>query len=113
MVHQHATMAALFGVVVIAVWLLLRHRDAPARLLEPLTVLGVLMAAQGLIGSVQYELRLPGDMVWVHVSLATATWLVVLWAVAAAGRLVPSSTRVPATDVGPAERSLEVAGRAG
>ena len=52
-------------------------------------MLGVLLAAQGLVGSVQYELSLPTDMVWVHVTLATLSWLVVLWAVAAAGRLVP------------------------
>ncbi len=39
-------------------------------------MLGVLLAAQGLVGSVQYELHLPTDMVWVHVSLATITWLV-------------------------------------
>ncbi len=93
-VHQHATIAALFGVAVIAVWLLQRRRGAAEDALEPLTVLGVLLAAQGLVGSVQYELHLPADMVWVHVGLATATWLAVLWAVAAAGRLVPR--RAPA-----------------
>jgi cytochrome c oxidase assembly protein subunit 15 len=87
-VHQHATIAALFGVAVIGVWLLQRRRGASQRTLEPLTVLGVLMAAQGLVGSVQYELRLPSEMVWVHVSLATLTWLALLWSVAAAGRLV-------------------------
>ncbi len=58
-------------------------------------MLGVLLAAQGLIGSVQYELKLPTDIVWVHVALATVTWVVVLWAVAAAGRLV--AARAPAT----------------
>jgi len=42
------------------------------------------------VGSVQYELRLPTDMVWVHVTLATLTWLTVLWSAAAAGRLLPS-----------------------
>jgi cytochrome c oxidase assembly protein subunit 15 len=47
------------------------------------------MAAQGLVGSVQYELRLPAEMVWVHVGLATFTWLALLWSVAAAGRLIP------------------------
>ena len=56
-------------------------------MVEPLTVLGVLLAAQGLVGSVQYELRLPSDIVWVHVGLATVTWLALLWAVAAAGTL--------------------------
>ena len=88
-IHQHATIAAIFGVAVIGVWFLHRHRGASADMLEPLTVLGVLLAAQGLIGSVQYELHLPTDMVWVHVSLATITWLVVLWAWAAEGSLVP------------------------
>jgi cytochrome c oxidase assembly protein subunit 15 len=99
-VHQHATIAALFGVAVIAVWLLQRRRGASGRVLEPLTVLGVLMAAQGLVGSVQYELRLPAEMVWVHVSLATFTWLALLWSVAAAGRLVPRElpAAVPALD---------------
>lgn len=57
-------------------------------------MLGILLAAQGLVGSVQYELALPADMVWVHVGLATATWLVLLWSIAAAGRLVPR--KVPA-----------------
>ena len=88
-VHRHATIAALFGIAVIGVWLLQRRRGASQEALEPLTVLGVLLAAQGLIGSVQYELRLPTDMVWVHVTLATLSWVVVLWAVAAAGQLVP------------------------
>jgi heme a synthase len=95
-VHRHATIAALFGVAVIAVWLLRRHRGVSEDALEPLTVLGVLLAAQGLIGSVQYELRLPTDIVWVHVALATASWVVVLWAVAAAGTLVPRTQAVPA-----------------
>ena len=71
-IHEHATIAAVFGVAVIAVWLLRRRRGADQDVLEPLTVLGVLLAAQGLVGSVQYELKLPTDMVWVHVTLATA-----------------------------------------
>jgi len=94
LVHRHATIAALFGVVAIAVWLLHRHRGASERGLEPLTVLCVLLAGQGLVGSVQYELHLPSDMVWVHVALATATWITILWAVAAAGRLVPRTVPV-------------------
>ena len=85
MVHEHATIAALFGVTVIGAWFLCRRRGAAGKLLEALTVLGVLLAAQGLVGSVQYELRLPTDIVWVHVGLATAGWLAVLWAVALAG----------------------------
>ena len=114
-VHRHATIAALFGVAVIAVWLLARRRGED-RVIEPLTVLGVLMAAQGLVGSVQYELRLPSDIVWVHVGLATATWLALLWAVAAAGRLLPRESSVLSPEHPldtPEVRELEPAGRAG
>lgn len=97
-VHQHAAIAALFGVAVIGVWFLRRHRGAGADALEPLTVLGVLLAAQGLVGSVQYELRLPTDMVWVHVVLATITWLVVLWAWATEGSLAPRRVAMEASE---------------
>ncbi|HWE58686.1 MAG TPA: COX15/CtaA family protein [Solirubrobacteraceae bacterium] len=87
-VHQHATIAAIFGVATILVWLLKRKRTSGALdPLEPLTVLAILLAAQGLVGSVQYELKLPAEMVWVHVGLATATWLVSLLAVAVEGRI--------------------------
>jgi cytochrome c oxidase assembly protein subunit 15 len=110
-VHEHATIAAVFGVAVIGVWLLHRHRDANSRMLEPLTVLGVLLAAQGLVGSVQYELKLPSDMVWVHVTLATMTWLTLLWAVAVAGRLAPRSVEVLTRDSLGGSRDLELAGR--
>jgi cytochrome c oxidase assembly protein subunit 15 len=97
-VHRHATIAALFGVAVIGVWLLRRHRGAGQDALEPLTVLGVLLAAQGLVGSVQYELSLPTDIVWVHVALATLSWVVLLWAVAAAGLLVPRTAVVSSNE---------------
>jgi heme a synthase len=98
-VHRHATIAALLGVAVIAVWLLRRHRGASQDVLEPVTVLGVLIAAQGLVGSVQYELRLPSDMVWVHVGLATFSWLAVLWAAASVGRPAPRRVAVEAAEL--------------
>jgi heme a synthase len=97
-VHQHATIAALFGVAVIGVWFLRRRRGATGAALEPLTVLGVLLAAQGLVGSVQYEMHLPAEMVWVHVSLATITWLAVLWAWATEGSLAPRRITVQETE---------------
>ena len=107
-IHQHAAIAALFGVAVIGVWVLRRHRGAGADALEPLTVLGVLLAAQGLVGSVQYELHLPTDIVWVHVSLATVTWLVVLWAWATEGSLAPRRVTVAAEESRPTtSRELE------
>ena len=94
-IHRHATLAAILGVGVISVWLLRRRRGASAETLEPLTALGLLLAAQGLVGSVQYELHLPSDIVWVHVTLATLSWLAVLWAVAEAGRLAPRAVMLP------------------
>ena len=111
-IHQHATIAAVFGVAVIGVWFLRRHRGASADELEPLTVLGVLLAAQGLVGSVQYELKLPSEMVWVHVSLATFTWLTMLWVVAAAGRLAPRAVELPVSERAAGARGgLELVGR--
>jgi len=87
-VNLHATAAVIFGVATILVWLLKRGRTGTAlNPLEPLTVLGILIAAQGLVGAVQYELKLPAEMVWVHVCMATVTWLVTLWAIATEGRI--------------------------
>ena len=86
-VNQHATIAAVFGVLTILVWMLKRKRAGQLDPLEPLTLMGVLIAAQGLIGAVQYELKLPAQMVWVHVVMATCTWAVTLWAVATEGCL--------------------------
>jgi cytochrome c oxidase assembly protein subunit 15 len=110
-VHRHATIAALFGVIAIAVWLLHRHRGTGEGVLEPLTVLCVLLAGEGLVGSVQYELHLPADMVWVHVTLATLVWVTVLWAVAAAGRLAPRAVPQFSDELQATARGLETAGR--
>jgi heme A synthase len=50
-----------------------------------------LLACQGVVGGVQWALKLPGEIVWAHVALATITWLAMLWTVATAGRLEPRS----------------------
>jgi cytochrome c oxidase assembly protein subunit 15 len=106
-IHRHAVIATLLGLTVILAWLLARRRAGDARLVEALVVAGVLMASQGLVGSVQFELHLPADMVWVHVALATLTWIALLWAVACAGRLTPRRAPVPAPRGAPAgERPL-------
>jgi cytochrome c oxidase assembly protein subunit 15 len=97
-IHQHAAIAALFGVAAVATWLWQRRRHVPENVLEPLTVVCILLAAQGLVGSVQYELHLPADMVWVHVLLATATWVSLLWTIAVNGRLAPRSARAPVVE---------------
>jgi len=101
-VHQHATIAVIFGVLTIFTWLLKRRHVPALDPLEPLTILAILLAAQGLVGSVQYQLKLPGEMVWVHVLLATLTWMVSLWAVAVEGSL-PIRGTVP-DNLGPDDR---------
>jgi cytochrome c oxidase assembly protein subunit 15 len=88
-IHRHATLASLLGLGVILAWFLAKRRAEDRDLADTLMVAGVLMAAQGLVGTVQYELALPADIVWVHVTLATVTWIALLWCVGVAGRLAP------------------------
>ena len=73
----------------IGAWLLLRRPGGDRRALRPLGATIGLLALQGVVGGVQWELKLPTEIVWVHVALATATWLAMLWTVATAGRLEP------------------------
>lgn len=108
MVERHGALAAIFGVAAVAVWFILRREGGDRRALRPITVLIGLLAAQGVVGIVQYALKLPGEIVWVHIALATATWLSVLWAVGAAGRLEPRT--VAAGDEEAHGRELVAAG---
>jgi cytochrome c oxidase assembly protein subunit 15 len=89
MVDRHGTMAAIFGLAAVGVWFLLRRRDGDRRALRPLTVMIAMLGFQGVLGVLQYELKLPAGLVWVHVASATVTWMTVLWTVASAGRLEP------------------------
>jgi cytochrome c oxidase assembly protein subunit 15 len=85
-IEQHARLATLLGLVAVGLWFLARHRGVPAQQRAPLTLLCWLLAAQGLIGGVQYELELPAEIVWVHVLLAASTWVAILWVFAATDR---------------------------
>jgi heme a synthase len=89
MVQRHGAIAAAFGVAAVAVWLIQRRPGGDRRAQRPLTVLCLLLLAQGVLGIAQYHLHLPAGMVWAHIALATGSWLTTLWAVAAAGRLAP------------------------
>ena len=90
-VQRHSAIAATFGLAAIAVWLLLRRPGGDVRARRPLDVVLGLLALQGAVGGVQWALELPSELVWLHVALATATWIAMLWTVAAAGRLRPRS----------------------
>lgn len=88
-VQRHAAIATVFGLAAIGAWLLLRRPGGDRRALRPLGAMIGLLALQGVVGGVQWELKLPTEIVWVHIALATATWLTMLWTVATAGRLEP------------------------
>jgi len=92
-VQRHSAIAALFGIAAIAVWLLLRRPGGDERAIRPLTAVIALLALQGAVGGIQWALELPSELVWLHVTLATLTWLAMLWTVATAGRLEPKDAR--------------------
>lgn len=93
-IKQHGRLATLLGVAAVVVWLLLRRRGTDPGQRRAVTAVCVLVATQGAVGGTQYALELPAEIVWLHVALAALTWLALLWAVAAAGRLAPA--RAPA-----------------
>jgi len=92
-VQRHSAIATVFGLAAIAVWLLLRRPGGDGRALRPLTAVIALLALQGVVGGIQWALELPSELVWLHVTLATLTWLTMLWTVATAGRLEPRGAR--------------------
>jgi heme a synthase len=100
-VQRHSAIAAFFGLAAIAVWLLLRRPGGDRRATRPLAVVIGLLALQGAVGGLQWLLELPSELVWLHIALATGTWLAMLWTVATAGRLAPHEN-APAP-AGPAE----------
>jgi heme a synthase len=92
-IHRHGEIALAFGLVALTVWWL-AHRAKSASAADPLVrrcaiVTCALIALQGIVGLDQYKTHLPTELVWVHVSLASLTWVSVLWTACAAGRLQP------------------------
>ncbi len=86
-IHRHAEIAFVFGLAAVGLWWLARRRGADVVVRRAATALCVLIALQGAVGLDQYETHLPTELVWVHVALATATWLAALWTAYAAGPL--------------------------
>ncbi len=88
-IHQHGRIATVLGLAAVAVWFLLRRRDAEHEVRQAMTLVCVLLAVQGAVGAIQYQLELPAEIVWIHVALAACLWLSLLWATAAASSLAP------------------------
>jgi heme a synthase len=83
-IHGHA--AAAMGVAAVALWLVARRLGATRTLMRALTAVAVLLAAQGILGLIQYHNALPAEIVWAHVSLAAILWLALVFSWLAAGR---------------------------
>ncbi len=108
-VQRHAAIATVFGLAAIGVWFLLRRPGGDRRAVRPLTAVLGLLALQGVIGGVQWALKLPTELVWVHVALAVTTWLAMLWTVAAAGRLEPRGAQRSEAEGGKSPAAVEPA----
>jgi heme a synthase len=104
-IHRHGEIAFVFGLAALAVWWLARRRRAAdPTLRRALTALCVLIALQGVVGLDQYETHLPSELVWVHVGLASLSWIATLWAACAAGPAAPSVEPAPERQVTPRAR---------
>lgn len=88
-IHRHAEIAFVFGLIALGVWWLAQQREADRIVQRYATITCGLIALQGAVGLVQYETHLPTELVWIHVSLASLTWLSVLWTACAVGRPQP------------------------
>jgi cytochrome c oxidase assembly protein subunit 15 len=107
LIDRHGVLAAGLGVLAIACWWVARSRGADPGLVHRLARVCLLMAAQGVLGVVQYQLEVPAEMVWVHVALATLLWVGIVLAAVQAGSPVrvasPGGAR-PAPRSAPAAR---------
>lgn len=89
--QRHATMAVIFALSVLAVILIVRRKDGDSRSQTPLLVTFGLIVLQIGIGVTQWLLHLPAWLVWIHVAMATLTWVAVLWSIAVAGQIRPGT----------------------
>jgi heme a synthase len=87
LIHLHGHMATAMGIAALALWGFARVRGAGARLMWPLSVVCVLLGAQGVVGLIQYHNALPAELVWIHASLPALLWACLVWSWQAAGPL--------------------------
>jgi cytochrome c oxidase assembly protein subunit 15 len=93
-IHIHGFVVTALGLGTLYAWWRSR-RTGNHELTRTLMLTLGLLAAQGVIGILQYQLELPSEMVWVHVALATLTWVGYVHQRAAAGPL-PARSASPA-----------------
>jgi cytochrome c oxidase assembly protein subunit 15 len=102
-IHQHGALATFLGLAAVGTWFLVRARRMNAATQNAITAVCVLLACQGLVGLVQYSMELPAEIVWFHVVLSALTWIALLTATAAAGRVASPDAPVPPAPSEPRE----------
>lgn len=88
-IHQHGYIAAALGALALVALATALLRGASRGLVLALGTVLAMLAVQGAVGAVQYAMELPAEIVWVHVCLATCTWVALLWTWNAAGEPAP------------------------
>jgi cytochrome c oxidase assembly protein subunit 15 len=101
LINRHSVLAALLGGLGVGVWFLARRRGAGRELQTRLTRVCLLLAAQGIIGIVQFRLSLPSELVWVHVAVATLLWVGIVLAAMQAGTPARAPRRLHAATPAP------------
>jgi cytochrome c oxidase assembly protein subunit 15 len=91
-IQIHGHMAAVLGFAAVMLWAWGRGRDAPRRLMAPLTAVCLLIATQGTLGLIGYHSALPAGVVWAHAALPAVLWSTLVWSWLAAGRPVTQRT---------------------
>jgi cytochrome c oxidase assembly protein subunit 15 len=89
LIHLHGHSATVMGLSAVALWAFARAKGVSEGLMKVLTAVCVLIAAQGIVGLVQYHSHLPAAVVWIHASLAAVLWLALVFAWLTAGRPAP------------------------
>jgi heme a synthase len=95
LINRHGVLASLLGILAVGTWWLARRRGADPELRRRLTRVCLLMALQGVIGIVQFQLELPAEIVWVHVGLATLLWVGLVLAAMQVGAPSRAPARAP------------------
>jgi cytochrome c oxidase assembly protein subunit 15 len=104
LIHVHGHMATAMGIAAVLLWGIARHRGAGRTLMRALTGVCLLVAAQGIVGLIQYHNALPATVVWIHAALPAVLWVVLVWSWSAAGSPAPRRATAGAAEPAAVQR---------
>jgi cytochrome c oxidase assembly protein subunit 15 len=102
LIKVHGHMAAAMGFAALVAWGLAYWRGSRGALLRALSAVCLLLAAQGIVGLVQYYNALPAEVVWIHASLPAVMWVALVWSWLAAAPAPARQSAPPAPAPEPA-----------